>query len=526
MASVHRLSSLLLFLLPALLLLSLIGKTTGIPLSAGGDVIHAIQPTCTTLPGGSTSCNVGINTIPPLVTLDGGYQWLTVEPTTTTDSGSTLTTNEAVWTASQISYLTAEHITITSNGATIVSTSTEYVSFITTTTSPAGTAPTALIAAAIIAPALVGTLQPIVDSAGRKTVADIASEIVSAFASSGVVLSKDQSSQLATVLLAYGLIVGAQAGSHVYHSYTIKPYLANINVMPNPPSNPLPTTVQTTSSLKTATVIADPAYTNYKDFQGVVIIASGPTPTDGDLGASTSTSPAATAKCTPSNGSVDVVEAQALANKFCTGLDLSKSSSTAIQGNATGLQNTYGSSILFNFSQTANTCNLGCNMAYNQIITASTTAAPPSATTSTPSPPTPTLSPPELQSQQCYDANQFGRHSDIEGKVQSPWANDFCKGFDREFTSATPPVMWNSRSIIYNGGISPYHWTVSWIDGCATTATQQSMSNPLPDNPSVSCSSLLIGNWRNCNNGGAGGTIDAGCLRYNFAATKDQTQIS
>ena len=71
MALVHRLSLLPLFL-PALLLLSHIGMTTGIPLSAGGDIIYAIQPTCTSLPGGSTSCNVGINTIPPLVTLNSG----------------------------------------------------------------------------------------------------------------------------------------------------------------------------------------------------------------------------------------------------------------------------------------------------------------------------------------------------------------------------------------------------------------------------------------------------------------------
>lgn len=184
-------------------------------------------------------------------------------------------------------------------------------------------------------------------------------------------LTKDQSSQLATVLLAYGLIAGAAAGKHIYQSYTMKPYLANINVVPNPPSNPTQTAVQPTSSLKTIMAIGDPAYTNYKDFQGAVITASGPTPTDdGDLGISTSTRPAATAQCTPSNESVDVVEVQALANKFCTGLDISKSSSATIQGNATGLQNTYRSSIFFNFSQTANTCDLGCNISYTQIITA------------------------------------------------------------------------------------------------------------------------------------------------------------
>jgi len=160
MSLVLYLSSLPPFL-PLALLSSLIGKTNGIPLSAENDIIHAVQPTCTTLQGGSTSCNVGINTLPSLVTLNGGYEWLTVQPTTITESGSTLTTNEAVWVAVQTSYLDVEPVPITvTDGATTVSTSTAYVSFITSTTAAAGAAPTALIAAAIIAPALVGTLQP------------------------------------------------------------------------------------------------------------------------------------------------------------------------------------------------------------------------------------------------------------------------------------------------------------------------------------------------------------------------------
>lgn len=75
------------------LLSSLIRKTNGIPLSAENDMIHAVLPTCTTLQGGSTSCNVDINTLPSLVTLDGDYAWLIVQPTTIKESGSILTTN-------------------------------------------------------------------------------------------------------------------------------------------------------------------------------------------------------------------------------------------------------------------------------------------------------------------------------------------------------------------------------------------------------------------------------------------------
>ena len=174
----------------------------------------------------------------------------------------------------------------------------------------------------------------------------------------------------------------------------------------------------------------------------------------------------------------------------------------------------------------------------------------PATTASSSAIPTPTLSPPQLQSQQCYGANDFGSHSDIAGSLQNQYANMVCVKFNRTFTSKSGPVQSNSYTV--TDGVLPYHYTVSWIDGCATTATEQSMSQPLgPDNPSVNCVSLLTGDWQNCkccalvlqvyvnfyfifftdtelilgNNGGAGGHIDAGCLRYGFAATTNLDQM-
>ncbi|KAF8847572.1 hypothetical protein BDZ45DRAFT_754766 [Acephala macrosclerotiorum] len=515
MSLVLHLSSLPLFL-PLALLPSLIGKTNGIPLSAENAIIHAVQPTCTTLQGGSTSCNVGINSLPSLITLDGGYEWLTVQPTTITESGSTLTTNEAVWTAVQTSYLDVEPVTTTAtNGATTVSTSTAYVSFITTTTAAAGAAPTALIAAAIIAPALVATLQPIVDSAGGKTAEAIGSEIISTLAQSGVVLTTEEATQLGTVILAVGLHGAAAAANHLYQTFPLTPYIANINVAPNPPQNSAtasPSSSTTSSAVETATAIVDPPYSDYQDYQ-VIMTVSGPTPTSDDLASSTSTAlPSATAQCNTSNVGAAVEVVGALANKFCTGLDLSKDSSSTLPGSASGLQGADGITVLFNFSQTANTCALGCNASYAQIVTSCefnshtiygaaslqdscgtfamsiSSSAPATSTTAALPPPTPTLSPPVLQAQQCYGTNDFGSHSDIAANVQSSWASTFCSNFDQTFTSGTAAVKWNGASIIYKNGVSPYHYTVSWIDGCMTTATQQSMKQPLgPGTPTVNC---------------------------------------
>jgi hypothetical protein len=298
-----------LFSLPPFLLLvllsSLISKTNGMPLSAENDIIYAIQPTCTTLQGGSTSCNVGINTLPTLVTLEGGYEWLTVQPTTITESGSILTANEPVWTAVQTSYLDVEPATTTaSNGATTVSISTAYVSFITTTTAAAGAAPTAAIAAAIIAPALVATLQPIVDSAGGKTAEAIGSGIVSTLAQSGVVLTTEEAIQLGTVILAVSLLGAAATANHLYQIFLLTPYIANINVAHNPPPNSAtasPSSSTTSSAVETATAIVDPPYSDYQDYQ-VIMTVPGPTPTSDDFASSTSTTlPSATARCNPSN---------------------------------------------------------------------------------------------------------------------------------------------------------------------------------------------------------------------------------
>jgi hypothetical protein len=352
-----------LFSLPPFLLLtllsSLIGKTNGMPLSAENDIIHAIQPTCTTLQGGSTSCNVGVNTLPTLVTLEGGYEWLTVQPTTITESGSTLTANEPVWTAVQTSYLDVEPVTTTeSNGATTVSTSTQYVSFITSTSAAAGSAPTELIAAAIIAPALVAALQPIVDSAGGKTAEAIASEILSTLAQSGVLLTFEEATQLGTVILAVGLLGAAGTANHLYQTFPLTPYIGNVNVAPNPPSVSASTT---SSAAPTVTAIVDPPYTNYQ-FYLVPMIASGPTPTSDDF------APLATAQCNPSNVGAPVEVVGALADKFCTGLDLSKDSSSTLPGSESGLQGADAISVLFDFSQTADTCALGCNASYAQIV--------------------------------------------------------------------------------------------------------------------------------------------------------------
>ncbi|KAI3395985.1 hypothetical protein diail_555 [Diaporthe ilicicola] len=62
-----------------------------------------------------------------------------------------------------------------------------------------------------------------------------------------------------------------------------------------------------------------------------------------------------------------------------------------------------------------------------------------------------------------------------------------------------------------------YRYNIHWIPGCVTTVPEQEIWGPIPGDTSVTCPSLLSNDFLACNNGGAGGWIDAGCLRYTFS---------
>ncbi|RYP81621.1 hypothetical protein DL770_005829 [Monosporascus sp. CRB-9-2] len=49
--------------------------------------------------------------------------------------------------------------------------------------------------------------------------------------------------------------------------------------------------------------------------------------------------------------------------------------------------------------------------------------------------------------------------------------------------------------------------------------TEQNVEFPIEADQGISCASIMRANYLDCNNGGAGGSIDAGCLRYDFYAT-------
>ncbi|KAI5370949.1 hypothetical protein Slin15195_G018220 [Septoria linicola] len=76
---------------------------------------------------------------------------------------------------------------------------------------------------------------------------------------------------------------------------------------------------------------------------------------------------------------------------------------------------------------------------------------------------------------------------------------------------------WNA-TIVDASGINMFY-AVGWVEDCLTTMPDQPVNRPLGD-IGPSCSELFSRAYGNCNNGGVGGYVDAGCLRYLFIGGK------
>lgn len=119
------------------------------------------------------------------------------------------------------------------------------------------------------------------------------------------------------------------------------------------------------------------------------------------------------------------------------------------------------------------------------------------------------ITPLELGQQNCFDAFD---HKDVNAEHQEDRIYKACQntgniGPDDAGISVKAPVMLGPT----------YRYNIHWISGCNTTQPDQGIWFPIPDDESVTCETLLSNDFVNCNNGGAGGWIDAGCLRYTFS---------
>lgn len=89
---------------------------------------------------------------------------------------------------------------------------------------------------------------------------------------------------------------------------------------------------------------------------------------------------------------------------------------------------------------------------------------------------------------------RFGDHNDINGNTQNKGLGIACAG------SALQNMKAGSKPIEFQVVVkwAPYHYAISWIDGCKTTATTQNVWQPLADKKDVTCFTLLRQDWEMC----------------------------
>ena len=141
----------------------------------------------------------------------------------------------------------------------------------------------------------------------------------------------------------------------------------------------------------------------------------------------------------------------------------------------------------------------------------------------TPPPPPPTT-PLEQQERHCYGADDFGKHGDIH-VTQVTWSSQFaCAGTGIQTVRSGDP----STAIAFSGydNRQPIQFNIYWKDGCQLEGglTEIYPANPLArkDAGHSECQNLFIDNYKKCNNGGVGGSVQVGCLVYEFKATHDK----
>ncbi|KAJ3549763.1 hypothetical protein NM208_g348 [Fusarium decemcellulare] len=126
----------------------------------------------------------------------------------------------------------------------------------------------------------------------------------------------------------------------------------------------------------------------------------------------------------------------------------------------------------------------------------------------------------EWRNEYCYPADEFGDHKDVHENQVRNFASGACELSHKVPVSRDDPF--DTRERIAVGPNPALYYNVYWKEGCELEngETQQLPGNPLneEDSSTYLCRDTLIDRYLSCNNGGVGGTIEAGCLVYEFKA--------
>ncbi|KAI0529941.1 hypothetical protein GGR58DRAFT_518848 [Xylaria digitata] len=135
--------------------------------------------------------------------------------------------------------------------------------------------------------------------------------------------------------------------------------------------------------------------------------------------------------------------------------------------------------------------------------------------------------PPELQERHCYGADEFGSHGDIHGWRLDRITTRVCSGLGDAMIKRGDPSTNIAARDDDNG--QPVQLNIYWEDNCVIDyPNPDEVDAGLPLGKTLEgnirdayCKKLFTDNWGQCNNGGAGGSIQAGCIVYEFKAKGD-----
>ncbi|CAI0654848.1 unnamed protein product [Colletotrichum noveboracense] len=125
-----------------------------------------------------------------------------------------------------------------------------------------------------------------------------------------------------------------------------------------------------------------------------------------------------------------------------------------------------------------------------------------------------------LQERVCFDKDAFSKHGDVYEMDQRFFTGIACGG------TADKVIKKGIRGaqVTYQGNVNDvlYTYNIFWMDGCEMDVDEVNAMVPLgKTGEGVTCTQFMIDNYKKCNNGGIGGTIQAGCVVYEFKASEN-----
>ena len=123
-----------------------------------------------------------------------------------------------------------------------------------------------------------------------------------------------------------------------------------------------------------------------------------------------------------------------------------------------------------------------------------------------------------LQKQECFRREEFGPHKDVGEDWVKMYAKYMCLGSANRNIRRGAKDTWAAFRTETNG--IRYDMSAKWDQSCELLggAEEVLLANPV-GNAKYNCLSLTEGNYYNCNNGGIGGHIQAGCVVFEFKAS-------